>query len=210
MNGEMTFDDYEEMFYTFAKPLKIHRPLIPMPYRSEAEMKKSPEVAWEGAWLSFRQRVLGDYTSRHYFRDFVGGMGVGIFLAWIYVQAHRQYRIDMKLFYLEAGSLDLEAESLLRRRLLEESALVPTLAGIGLLVLMLVATVLIGYCLQVGRRGSPELRKMEIEEEVGACFDVNDKQLDPMASLASLSTRPSSSCSRPNSAWSASRPQMRH
>lgn len=85
----------------------------------------------------------------------------------------------------------------------------PTLAGIGLLVLMLVATVLIGYCLQVGRRGSPELRKMEIEEEVGACFDVNDKQLDPMASLASLSTRPSSSCSRPNSAWSASRPQMR-
>lgn len=22
MNGEMTFDDYEEMFYTFAKPLK--------------------------------------------------------------------------------------------------------------------------------------------------------------------------------------------
>lgn len=22
MNGEMTFDDYEEMFYQFAKPLK--------------------------------------------------------------------------------------------------------------------------------------------------------------------------------------------
>ena len=32
MNGEMTFDDYEEMFYAFAKPLKIHRPLIPIPY----------------------------------------------------------------------------------------------------------------------------------------------------------------------------------
>lgn len=29
-----TFDDYEEMFYQFAKPLKIHRPLIPMPYRT--------------------------------------------------------------------------------------------------------------------------------------------------------------------------------
>eukprot|EP00435_Cladocopium_sp_Y103_P036291 s603_g9.t1 len=92
MNGEMTFDDYEEMFYQFAKPLKIHRPLIPMPYRnltanhastpSMWEMKKSPEMLWEGAWLSFRQRVLGDYTSRHYFRDFIGGMGVGVFLAW--------------------------------------------------------------------------------------------------------------------------------
>ena len=23
INGEMTFDDYEEMFYQFAKPLKI-------------------------------------------------------------------------------------------------------------------------------------------------------------------------------------------
>merc|ERR1719150_620145 len=28
MNGELTFDDYEEMFYQFAKPLKIHRPQI--------------------------------------------------------------------------------------------------------------------------------------------------------------------------------------
>ena len=77
INGEMTFDDYEEMFYQFAKPLKsfgctwqtrasvglrhalrfvalrIHRPLIPMPYRTAEEMKKSEEVAWEGAWLSF-------------------------------------------------------------------------------------------------------------------------------------------------------------
>ena len=96
-----------------------------MPYRTEEEMKKSPELAWEGAWLSFRpsagqkaltaalgQRVMGDYTSRrlglctsrapmkskeshitssqgpekplgrHYFRDFIGGMGVGLFIAW--------------------------------------------------------------------------------------------------------------------------------
>ena len=34
--------------------LRIHRPLIPMPYRTAEEMKKSEEVAWEGAWLSFR------------------------------------------------------------------------------------------------------------------------------------------------------------
>merc|ERR1711971_732512 len=71
MNGEMTFDDYKEMFYTFAKPLKIHRPLIPMPYRTAEEVARSDEVAWEGAWLSFRQRVLGDYTSRQYLRDMI-------------------------------------------------------------------------------------------------------------------------------------------
>merc|ERR1712183_1033751 len=74
MNGEMTYDDYEEMFYAFAKPLRIHRPRIPMPYRSAAEVAKSPEVDWESAWLSFRQRVYGDYTSRHYFRDLFVGM----------------------------------------------------------------------------------------------------------------------------------------
>lgn len=102
INGEMTFDDYEEMFYAFAKPLKIHRPLIPMPYRTADEIKRQEEVAWEGAWLSFRQRVIGDYYSRHYFRDYIAGMGIGLFLAFVFMQAHRQYRIDMKLFYLEA------------------------------------------------------------------------------------------------------------
>merc|ERR1719267_365897 len=102
MNGEMTFDDYEEMFYTFAKPLKIPRPLIPMPYRTAEEIAKSDEVFWEGAWLSFRQRVLGDYYSQLYLRDFIAGMGIGLFFAWVYIQGHRQYRIDMKLFYIEA------------------------------------------------------------------------------------------------------------
>jgi hypothetical protein len=102
MNGELTFDDYEEMFYGFAKPLKVHRSRIAMPYRTADEVKKSPEVAWEGAWLSFRQRVLGDYTSRHYLRDFIAGMGLGLYFAYLYVQGHRAYRVDMKLFYLEA------------------------------------------------------------------------------------------------------------
>jgi len=102
MNGEMSFDDYEEMFYAFAKPLKIHRPKIPMPYRTAEEMKRTPEVEWEGAWLSFRQRVMGDYFSRVYIRDFLVGMALGVYVAYIYIVAHRQYRIDMKLFYLEA------------------------------------------------------------------------------------------------------------
>mmetsp|Transcript_4088 Transcript_4088/g.9694 ORF Transcript_4088/g.9694 Transcript_4088/m.9694 type:complete len:235 (-) Transcript_4088:186-890(-) len=102
MNGELTFDDYEEMFYLFAKPLKIHRPRIAMPYRTAEEMKKSEEVYWEGAWLSFRQRVLGDYFSRHYLRDMVASLAAGIYLAYIFIEGHRQYRVDMKLFYLEA------------------------------------------------------------------------------------------------------------
>merc|ERR1719210_1836779 len=88
INGEMTFDDYEEMFYAFAKPLKIHRPQIAMPYRTAEEVKRSDEVMWEGKWLSFRQRVIGDYLARHYLRDFLGGMGVGLFFAWVYIQAH--------------------------------------------------------------------------------------------------------------------------
>jgi len=102
INGEMTFEDYEEMFYAFAKPLKITRSCIAMPYRTEAEIKKEAEVAWEGAWLSFRQRVMGDYQTQHYMRDFLVGMAIGLYMAWIFVQGHRQYRIDMKLFYLEA------------------------------------------------------------------------------------------------------------
>jgi len=102
INGELTFDGYEEMFYAFAKPLKIHRQFIPMPYRTEAEIAKEAEVAWEGAWLSFRQRVYGDYLSQHYLRDFFVGMAAGFFFAWCYIVNHRQYRVDMKLFYLEA------------------------------------------------------------------------------------------------------------
>mmetsp|Transcript_13764 Transcript_13764/g.20279 ORF Transcript_13764/g.20279 Transcript_13764/m.20279 type:complete len:249 (+) Transcript_13764:3-749(+) len=102
INGEMTFDDYEEMFYAFAKPLKISRKHIPMPYRTEAEIKNEAVVAWEGAWLSFRQRVMGDYISQHNLRDFIVGMALGLYVAWVFIQQHRQYRIDMKLFYIEA------------------------------------------------------------------------------------------------------------
>jgi len=104
INGEMTFDDYEEMFYQFAKPLKVYRGNIPMPYRTEAECKQdnTDQILWEGAWLSFRQRVLGDYLSRHYLRDFIAGMVIGCYFAWLYIQTHKQYRIDMKLFYIES------------------------------------------------------------------------------------------------------------
>jgi len=102
INGELTFDDYEEMFYTFAKPLRIHRPRIPMPFRTAEEVENEAQVFWESAWYSFRQRVVGDYQSRHYLREFCVGMALGFFFAWVYIEQHRQYRIDMKLFYLEA------------------------------------------------------------------------------------------------------------
>mmetsp|Transcript_15151 Transcript_15151/g.36545 ORF Transcript_15151/g.36545 Transcript_15151/m.36545 type:complete len:223 (+) Transcript_15151:78-746(+) len=102
MNGQMTFFDYEEMFYKFAKPLKVHRSQIPMPYRTEEEIKKTAEVTWEGKWLSYRQRVWGDYQTQHHVRDFMVGMALGTFFSWIGVQHMKQYRVDMKLFYLEA------------------------------------------------------------------------------------------------------------
>merc|ERR1711924_438995 len=87
MGGEMTFDDYEEMFYQFSKPLKVYRQRIPMPYRTAEEMKKSDEIMWEGAWLSFRQRVHGDFVTRHYLRDFIAGMALGVYFAWLYIDA---------------------------------------------------------------------------------------------------------------------------
>jgi hypothetical protein len=34
----------QEMFYQFAKPLKIYRPRIPMPYRTAEECAKVDEV----------------------------------------------------------------------------------------------------------------------------------------------------------------------
>eukprot|EP00922_Rhytidocystis_sp_ex-Travisia-forbesii_P019099 GHVS01028335.1.p1 GENE.GHVS01028335.1~~GHVS01028335.1.p1 ORF type:complete len:257 (-),score=34.24 GHVS01028335.1:377-1147(-) len=102
IQGKMTFDDYEEMFYKFVKPLKIYRKLIPMPYRTPAEMARSEEVAWEGNWLSFRQKVAQDFFTHMKIREYITGLVVGGVAGWVWVDAHRQYRIDMKLFYLEA------------------------------------------------------------------------------------------------------------
>jgi hypothetical protein len=107
INGEMTFDEYETMFYQFAKPLKIHRSELPMPYRTAEEIKKEAEVDWESAWMSFRQRVLGDYNGRHASRDFFFAMSGGALLGIIYLQRVREYRKDMKLFYVAAPELKL-------------------------------------------------------------------------------------------------------
>lgn len=102
INGELTFQDYEDMFYKFAKPAKIYRKQIPAPYRTPEEVARQQEVEWEGAWLSYRQRVLADYQSAVYLREYLFGAILGIFFAYLWLDQHRQYRIDMKLFYLEA------------------------------------------------------------------------------------------------------------
>merc|ERR1712094_121710 len=60
-----------------------------------------------GAWMSFRQRVLGDYNGRHASRDFFFAMSGGALLGIIYLQRVREYRKDMKLFYVAAPELKL-------------------------------------------------------------------------------------------------------
>lgn len=96
-------------------------------------------------------------------------------------------------------------EEVRARRTAETETLWPTFAGIGLLFVMLLAVCFIGYCLQAGRRRH-ERHKLDQGQDI-SIEAKEEKQLDPaMTSLASLSTRPSSSCSRPpsrpNSAWS--------
>eukprot|EP00920_Eleutheroschizon_duboscqi_P029999 GHVT01072715.1.p1 GENE.GHVT01072715.1~~GHVT01072715.1.p1 ORF type:complete len:238 (-),score=31.45 GHVT01072715.1:163-876(-) len=58
IQGKLTYEDYEEMFFKFAKPLKIYRKQIPVPFRTQAEKVNAEQVDWESAWLSYRQRVL--------------------------------------------------------------------------------------------------------------------------------------------------------
>ncbi|KAF8818065.1 hypothetical protein IE077_002199 [Cardiosporidium cionae] len=102
IKGDLTFNEYEEMFYKFAKPLKIYRNQIPLPYRSAEEQARHEEVNWESAWFSYRQRILADFRTHMYGREYLMGILIGVFFGWLWVDAHRQYRIDMKLFYLEA------------------------------------------------------------------------------------------------------------
>lgn len=102
INGQLTFDKYEEMFYKFVQPLKIYRKLIPMPYRTAMEMSHEEEMQWESAWMSFRSKVYYDYFSQMKLREYIAGIVFGLFGAWVWMDNMRQYRIDMKLFYLEA------------------------------------------------------------------------------------------------------------
>ncbi|EKX73190.1 conserved hypothetical protein [Theileria equi strain WA] len=102
MTGSFTNHDYEEMFYKFAKPLKIYRKLIPKPYRTVEEQGKEDEVTWESSWLSYRQKVAADYNMSAEMRQFLIGMLIGIYFAYLWLQMHKQYRLDMRLYYHEA------------------------------------------------------------------------------------------------------------
>lgn len=119
IQGKFTREDYEEMFYYFAKPLKIYRRQVIMPYRSVEEIVKSPEVHWEGAWLSYRQRVAGGNTQLSFFlksiclpyvefftfyiaREWLICMLMASYVSYLWIERCRAYRISCKLFYLEA------------------------------------------------------------------------------------------------------------
>merc|ERR1712124_165360 len=62
INGEMTYDDYEHMFYHFAKPLKIYRSMIPVPYRTAEECKH--EAGHQGPRCSAPAAVHVDHEPR--------------------------------------------------------------------------------------------------------------------------------------------------
>ncbi|CRG95293.1 conserved Plasmodium protein, unknown function [Plasmodium gallinaceum] len=102
IKGEFTYDDYQEMFYKFAKPLKIYRKKIPIPYRTAEEMAREEEMKWQSSWYTYRQKVLAEYNVTMCLREFILYMTVGLYFAYLWLDALRQYRLDMKLFYLEA------------------------------------------------------------------------------------------------------------
>ncbi|CAG9479296.1 conserved Plasmodium protein, unknown function [Plasmodium vivax] len=102
IRGEFTYDDYQEMFYKFAKPLKIFRNKIALPYRTAEEMAREEEMKWESAWYTYRQKMLAEYNVTMCLREFILYMTVGLYFAYLWLDALRQYRLDMKLFYLEA------------------------------------------------------------------------------------------------------------
>ncbi|VWU50802.1 conserved protein, unknown function [Hepatocystis sp. ex Piliocolobus tephrosceles] len=102
IKGEFTYDDYQEMFYKFAKPLKIYRKKIPLPYRTSEEMTQGEYMVWQSAWYTYRQKVLAEYNVAMHLREFILYMTVGLYFAYLWLDMLRQYRLDMKLFYLEA------------------------------------------------------------------------------------------------------------
>jgi len=102
IKGQLTHEDYEELFYKNAKPIKVHRSRIPQPYRTEEEMKSSGEVQWESNWSTFRQRVAGEYIATQIVRDYLVAFLLGLWGVQTYATWFAVYNDDMRLFYLEA------------------------------------------------------------------------------------------------------------
>merc|ERR1712194_588328 len=95
IKGQLTFHDYEEMFYKNAKPLKVYRSRIPLPYRTAEEVARSPEVNWESKWYSFRQRIEGEYAVRNVFRDALTALLIGSFACQLWMTQQAVYQDDM-------------------------------------------------------------------------------------------------------------------
>mmetsp|Transcript_30326 Transcript_30326/g.67971 ORF Transcript_30326/g.67971 Transcript_30326/m.67971 type:complete len:478 (+) Transcript_30326:64-1497(+) len=87
----------------------------------------------------------------------------------------------------------------LRAEAQEAMAMWSTAAGIGMLVTMLLGAVLIGYCLQVGRRKNNLERQRNFDaKDVGGA-----QQCEKQAEAPALSPARPGSPSRPGTAWSA-------
>jgi len=87
-------------------------------------------------------------------------------------------------------------------------AMWPTAAGVGMLVMMLLGALLIGYCVQVGRRKQEEvarIRKLDALQET-SLSDKVEKQAEIGQVLDCALSRPSSRGSRVGTAWSPTRP----
>ncbi|EDO07661.2 putative integral membrane protein [Babesia bovis T2Bo] len=102
ISGKFTNQDYEEMFYKFAKPLKIYRKLIPKPFRTAEEQANEARVSWESAWVTYRQKMAGEYNVVICIREYITGLLVAFYAAYLWTKMHRQYRADMRLFYHDA------------------------------------------------------------------------------------------------------------
>lgn len=102
IKGQLTFHDFECMFYHNCQPLKIFRKRIPLPHRTPEEIGKSDEVTWESKWYTLRQLYYCEFLSRYVFRDWMLALFLGLFSAQLWITELWIYRQDMKLFYLEA------------------------------------------------------------------------------------------------------------
>lgn len=102
IKGQMTWNNFEEMFYRETRPLKIFRNRFPMPWRTDDEIAHSDMVKWGNKWWQFRMRVIKEYGSKYVFREFVPAVLVGLCACKVWMDMVINNREDMKLFYIEA------------------------------------------------------------------------------------------------------------
>jgi len=102
IHGELSYLEYEEMFYRASKPLKTNRKRIPLGFRTAEEETRHEEVNWDGVMRSFQQRAWGEYLTYYVATDLLFSIIFGLWVSQLWVSQVIYYREDMKLFYVEA------------------------------------------------------------------------------------------------------------